>query len=369
MNLFKTYKYKLKPTKKQEATFESWINTCRYIYNVALEERITFYKSTGKSISKFDQYNELPQIKKDFPYVANVYSDTLQEVLDRLDGSYQKFFKGAGFPKFSKKGSYNSFTFKRNFLINDKTIKLPKIGEVKYFNSRPIVGTPKTATIVKENNSWFICIVSEYESEFNQVVVDNQNPIGLDCGITKFLALSDGTFIDSPNFLFQVSKQLSILQRKLARQKLGSNSRDKTKQRILKLYKKLSNRRLDFTHKTTTTLANKYSAIYMEDLKLQKMQGKGTKVVNKGMVDNNFGTFKLFLNYKMVERGKYLGLVNPAYTSQTCHSCGNVDSKSRISQSEYVCVNCGYISNADTMASKNILSKGIAQVTKAQPLG
>lgn len=367
--MYKTYKFKLKPTRAQEVTFESWINTCRKIYNVALEERILFYKGTGKSISKFDQRKELPQLKKDFPWVEEVNAQTLQDVLERLDKSYKNFFKGFGFPKFVKKGLYKSFTLTQGFSVKNKFIKLSKIGEVKYFNSRPIIGKPKTATIVKENNSWFICIVSEYDTAFDKITVDNQNPIGIDCGVTRFLALSDGTFIDSPNFLSQVSKQLRILQRKLARQKLGSKSREKTKQKISKLYKKCSNRRLDFTHKTTTILANKYSAIYMEDLKLQKMQEKGLKEVNKGMTDNNFGTFKVLLSYKLVEQGKHLGLVNPAYTSQTCNSCGNIDSKSRISQSEYVCVKCGYISNADTMASKNILSKGIAQVTKAQPLG
>jgi len=369
LKLYKTYKFKLKPNKAQEETFESWVNICRKIYNVALEERIWAYKTLGKSISKFDQHNQLPEIKKSFPYVGEVYSNTLQEVLDRLDKAYKSFFKGTGFPKFAKKGKYNSFTYKSRFTVKEKTIKLPKIGEVKYFNSQPILGKPKTATIIKENNGWFICIVSEYETEFNQVVVDNQNPIGLDCGVTRFLALSNGTFIDSPNFLQKESNKLRLLQRKLSRQVKGSKSRDKTKQQIRKLHKKISNRRLDFLHKTSTNLSNNFSAIYMEDLNLQIMQEKGFKEVNKGMLDNGFYTFKVLLGYKMVERGKHLGLVNPAYTSQTCFSCGNVDKQSRISQSEYVCVKCGYISNADTMASKNILSKGIAQVTKVQPLG
>ena len=123
----KTYKFKLKPTKKQEKTFESWINTCRYIYNIALEERITAYQVRKKSVSKFDQYNQLPSIKEFFSFVGEVYSDTIQEVLDRLDKSYQSFFRGGGFPKFAKKGQYNSFTFKRSFKVNAKTVKLPKI--------------------------------------------------------------------------------------------------------------------------------------------------------------------------------------------------------------------------------------------------
>ena len=364
----KTYKFKLDLTKSQIKTCESWINTCRYIYNVALEERITAYQMRKKSVSKFDQYNQLPLIKEIFPFVKEVYSDTMQEVLDRLDKSYKNFFRGSGFPKWAKKGQYNSFTFKRSFKVSDKTIKLPKIGEVKYYNSRDILGTPKTATIIKENNNWFICITAEYETLLETVEVDNQNPIGLDMGCTRFLALSNNTFIDSPLFLEPNLQKLRILQRKLSRQKKGSNSREKTKQKIQKIYKKITNQRLDFLHKVSTNLSNEYSAIYMEDLDLQKMQANGFTKVNMGMSDKGFGTLKQFLTYKLKERGKHLGLVNPAYTSQTCNSCGMIDKKSRLSQSEFVCTSCGTVENADLIASKNILREGISQSTKRKTL-
>ena len=364
----KTYKYKLKPTKEQEATFESWVNTCRYLYNIALSERIMVYEMRKKSVSKFDQYNQLPLIKREFPFVGEVYSDTLGDALDRVDKSYKNFFNGSGFPKFAKKGFYNSFTFKRSFKVNENTIKLPKIGEVEYYNSRDIIGTPKTATIIKENNNWLICITAEYETQFETIEVDNQNPIGLDCGYVRFLALSNDTFIDSPEFLESKLKKLKLLQRKLSRQKKGSKSRDKTKEKIRKVYKKISNQRLDFLHKTSTTLSNTYSAIYMEDLNLQKMQKTGFTKVNRGMSDKGFGTLKSLLTYKLKERGKHLGLVNPAYTSQTCNSCGTVDKKSRVSQAEFVCTSCGLISNADENASKNILRKGITESTKRKAL-
>jgi len=367
VKLIKTYKFKLKPTKTQEDIFDSWVNTCRYLYNVALEERITAYTSIKKSISKYDQYNQLPQIKKEFLWVAEVYSDTLQDVLDRVDKAYQSFFKGGGFPKFAKKGFYNSFTYKRNFKVDNKSIKLPKIGEVRYFNSRTITGTPKTAILSKEDSGWFICITSEYES--NTIVVDNQNPIGIDLGISHFAALSNGTFIESPLFLEPNLIKLRILNRKLSRQTKGSISREKTKKKLRKLYSKITNQRTDFLHKTTTILSDTYSAIYMENLKLQKMQQSGYSVVNRGMLDKGFGQFKVFLSYKMKHRGKHLGLVNPAYTSQTCNDCGIIDKKSRISQSEFVCTSCGNVSNADINASKNIISKGITESTERNPLG
>lgn len=367
IKLIKTYKYKLQLTKKQEKTCNSWVNSCRTLYNLALSERIMVYEMRKKSVSKYDQYNQLPELKKLYPWMGEVYSDTIQEVLDRLDKSYQNFFKGSGFPKFAKKGFYNSFTFKRSFKVSEKTVKLPKIGKVKYFNSRDIIGTPKTATIVKEGNDWFISITSEYETNIDDIVVDNSNAIGIDVGVAVFATLSDGTTIETPLFLENSLNKLKILNKKLSRQKKGSNERIKTIVKLQKLHKKIANSRKDFLHKQSTIIANKYSACYIEDLKLQKMNTINSTLTRK-MSDSGFGIFKIFLQYKFKERGKYLGLINPAYTSQTCNSCGTIDKKSRLSQSEFVCTSCGFIDNADLNAAKNIKSKGITQEAKRKTL-
>ncbi len=108
------------------------------------------YQSKNHNVSKYESYNQLPELKKEFTFFKNVYSDVLQDVLDRLHKSYQSFYKGNGFPKFQKKGFYNSFTFKRNIKIEGNYIKLPKIGLVKFFNSRPTKGKLKIATKQKK---------------------------------------------------------------------------------------------------------------------------------------------------------------------------------------------------------------------------
>lgn len=365
MKSHKTYKYKLKLNKTQEKLVDSYINTCRYVFNVALEGRILAYQMRGKSVSRFDQYKELTEAKKEFPFIAEVYSDTLQETLDRVDKAYKNFFNGSGFPKFAKKGEYNSFTFKRCFEIYSEYIKLPKIGKVRYFNSRPIEGLPKIATIIKEPNGYFISIVCEIDVP--EITIDNSNPISIDVGIAKFAALSNNSFIESPLFLEPNLRKLKLLQRKLSRQQKGSNSRNKTKQQISKLYRKITNSRLDFLHKESTKIVNEFSACYVEDLKLQKMTAASSGL-NRQMRDSGFGIFKELLKYKFKERGKHLGLVNPAYTSQTCSECFSVDKKSRLSQSEFVCTSCGHIEHADLNASKIILRKGISESTKAQTL-
>lgn len=354
--MFKTYKYKLKPNATQKATFEQWLGTCRFLYNNALEHRITAYKSNGTSISKYEQYNELPAIKKELPWIADVHSDVLQEVLDRIDKAYKAFFNGSGFPKFQGKKFYNSFTFKRSYVVDEKTIKLPKIGEVRYYNSRSIVGKPKYATIKKEIDGWYICICCEQESK--PITIDNSHAIGIDLGIAHFATFSDGSFLDTPLFLEPNLRKLRILQRKLSRQKKGSNSREKTKNQISKIHQKIKRQRTDFLHKWSTLIADEYSACYIEDLQIQNML-KLNSGLSRKMTDSGFYSFRQKLEYKFKERGKFFLAVAPHYTSQECNSCGHIDKKSRVSQSEFICTSCGHIENADISASKNIKAKGI----------
>ena len=175
--------------------------------------------------------------------------------------------------------------------------------------------------------------------------------------------MSNGEVIDSPLFLESKLKQLRILQRHLSRQKLNSNSRAKTKQRIAKLHLKINNQRKDFLHKESTKIANRFTSCYIEDLKLQDMK-KINSTLTRRMSDSGFGTFKTFLQYKFKERGNVVVLVNPAYTSQTCSACNSVDKKSRLSQSEFVCTSCGHVDNADLNAAKTVSYTHLTLPTK-----
>lgn len=367
-SIIRTYKYKLKFSKSQQKRVENWLNICRYLYNNALEHRITAYRSNGSSISKYDQYNELPAIKNELPWMKDVHSQVLQQVLDRVDRSYQNFFNGAGFPKFQGKKRYKSLTFKQGVSIVDGKIKLPKIGLVKYFNSReiPANGIIKTTTLTKQLSGWFISICVEFNSP--TISVDNSHAVGIDVGVKHFATLSDETVIDSPYFLEPRLKELRRLQRKLSRQDKKSNSRTKTVHQIRKLYLKITNSRKDYLHKTSAKIAQQYSACYIEDLKIANMT-KLNPTLSRRMLDNSFREFRSMLEYKFAYNGKLCLPVPPHYTSQECSFCGVVDKKSRLSQSEFVCTNCGHVENADINASKNILARGTSLSTQRKPLG
>lgn len=355
MKLIRTYKYKLKLTKAQSVRIDSWIGTCRYVYNLALETKINAYRSAKISLSKFELINQLPELK-DVKWIKDVPCHSLQNVIERLDSAYQTFFRKGGFPKWAKKDTYKSITFKK-VTWTSLGVSLPKLGKVKIFKDRPPSGNLKTATIIKERNSYFICITSEVKPE-NLYPTNENQVIGLDMGIAYFLVDSDGCFVENPQVFKSFERRLRLENRSLARKKKGSKSRQKQKDRLAKLYIKLADVRKDFLHKTSTQYIKNNSLISVEKLKVQNMIKFGH--LAKYIFDVSWSSFFFMLSYKSNLYKKTFVQINPAYTSQKCSSCGHVEKKNRLSQSQFKCVSCGYEQNADFNAAQNILSKGIA---------
>ena len=154
MGITKTYKYKLKLTNKQAKRIDSWIHTSRFVYNLALETKMHTYKAYGVSLTCFDLFNQLPEIRREYDWINDVPAATLQDVIERLDKSYKTFFKGGGFPKFANRDGYKSVTFK-TIKERDGKLKIPNLGLVKYFNSRPMEGELRRAVIIKENSNYY----------------------------------------------------------------------------------------------------------------------------------------------------------------------------------------------------------------------
>lgn len=359
-----TYKRKLNLSKIQEGKLKSWIGTCRFIYNMGLEIKKESWKNKQKNVSMYDLMKQLTEIK-DYDWIKDVPSQSLQNSIERLDKSYKNFFRtiksGGGFPKFKSKRTYNSILFKSAELTSKNTIKLPKIGQLIFFKDKtPIIGKIKTVTVIKEPTGYFICIVCDEVSK-NISNTDESQVIGIDMGIANFCVDSNGNLIQNPKHFKIYETKLRIENRSLARKKRLSNRWKKQVKKIGLLHHKIANVRKDFLHKESTTMAKKYHTVYLEDLNIKNMSKN--KNLSKHILDCGWGMFRTMLEYKTnVVR------VNPKYTSQTCNECGKKDAKSRLSQSEFVCSGCGYISHADINASKNIMSKGIALNRKRETL-
>lgn len=346
------FKRKLILSNAQQSRIDSWIGACRVVYNLALEVRIAYYKATGKTIHKYELQKQVTDLRKDIDWIEDVPSSTLNKTIDRLDSSYQNFFKGAGFPKWASKHKWRSVAFKQSFgviRINGCKINLHKIGELKMFKDSEISGNIKSVTIKKEPTGYFICITTDAIKNIQNK--DESQVIGLDMGIAKFCVDSNGKFIENPNHFKKHERKLRIENRSLARKKKGSNYWKRQARKLSLLHHKIGNVRKDFLHKESTRIAKESNTVYLEDLNIK---GMVKSTLSKHISDVGWRTFRTMLEYKT-----NVVAVNPKFTSQTCNDCGVKDAKSRVNQSKFVCTTCGVESNADHNAAKNILDKGI----------
>jgi len=346
----RTYKRKLILTEAQEKRLRAWIDTCRCVYNLALEVRIESYKKCQRSVHRYDLINQLPELRKEYPWINDVNSDCLSRVINRLYISYNRYFKnGASFPKFASKRKFKSILFRHALSIKNNIIKLPTIGNLKMVKDAPILGTPKTIIVKIEPTGLFACI--QCDSALSKFTSENQS-VGLDMGISKFCTDSNGKFIENPKHFKKYERRLRIENRSLARKKKGSNSWKKQCKKLALLHYKIGNVRRDFLHKESTCIAKSNRVVYLESLNVKGMSKN--KNLSKHILDCGWGAFRAILSYKT-----NVVAVSPAYTSQGCFECGVVDKKSRISQSEFVCTSCGHVSHADVNAAKNIKRQGM----------
>lgn len=366
MKIVRTYKYKLKPSKTVIVKFEHCLSVCREVYNSGLQERRDAWQLERKSISFYDQSRQLPQIKKIREDVAEVQSQVLQNILRRLERTFQAFFKRikkgekAGYPRFKNEKRFNSFTYpqmKNAFHLVGNKLTLSKIGSVRLHLSREIAGKIKTCTIKREVSGWFVFFMVEQEVEPLPKI---DNSIGLDMGIENFLTMSDGTQIENPRFFEHCQKEIRVAQRRVARRQKDSNRRRKSVIQIGKLYEKIKNSRNDFQHKISRTLVNDFDFIAIENLNIVGMS-KG--FLAKQVSDVAWGNFFRKLLYKAESAGREVVEINPSGTSQTC-VCGHRVEKT-LNMRWHQCSNCGLSCHRDIVSAQVILNRAVGQTVKA----
>jgi putative transposase len=359
MIICKSFKFRLNPTKKQARIFKETLDECRWLYNHLLEQRKLSHEELDLSLSKYQQLMFLPELKIDRPSLMTVHSQVLQETVARLDKAFQNFFRRCksgekpGFPRFRGFDRYNSFCYSQSgFSLDEKELKLSKIGNIRIIQHRPIQGKIKTCTIRREAEKWYACFSCEIEAEASSNI---EKSIGVDLGIENFATLSDGQQIENPRFFKSAEKELAKVQRKLSKCEKGSPERRKQKKIVSKVHERIKNKRTDFCHKISRRLVNEYQYICVEDLSISKMMQDS--YLAKSIADVSWNQFTQFLTYKAEEAGRKLGVVNPAYTSQTCSQCGNREVK-KLSERKHCCLICGYVDHRDINAAKNILAIG-----------
>ncbi len=364
MSLRKAYKYKLKPTPEQTRAMANVLWRCRTLYNTALEERITAYRRRGVTISNYQQQAELKDIRAEMPEYEAIHSHILQDVLARLDKTYQAFFrrmkagKTPGFPRFQGRNRYRSFTYKEygnGARLDNGFLVLSKIGRVALRWSRPLEGTPKTVTIAQEADGWY-AILSCADVPAQPLPLTGRET-GIDVGLKVFLITADGAVVENPRLHRRGEKQMAKAQRVVSRRKKGSHGRRKAVGLLQRAHQHVKRQRADFHHKTALHLLRQYDTISLEDLQVANMVRN--RHLAKSISDAGWGQFRSILEAKAAYAGRRVVAVPAQYTSQDCSGCGTRIPKS-LSVRTHVCTSCGLVLDRDENAARNIQWSGQA---------
>jgi putative transposase len=362
LSVRKTYKEKLRPTPAQEQALEEVLNCCRTLYNAALEQRITAWQRRHVSISRYEQEAELKDIRAEMPEYAAIHSHVLQDVLIRLDKTYQAFFRRvqrgekAGFPCFKGRNRYHSFTFKEygnGARLDNGYLVLSKIGRIAVHWSRPIEGTPKTVTISHEADGW--CVSISCAEVPTRLFPPAGQETGIDLGIEAFATLANGERIHTPAFYRRAERYLAKCTKRVASRKKGSHRRRRAVKLLAKAHQTVARQRADFHHKTALALVRQYDVIYHEDLRVANMVKNHH--LAKSIADAGWSAFLAILSFKAAYAGRTVIAVDPAYTSQTCSGCGVTDAKG-LSVRWHACPECGTSLHRDENAARNIQWRG-----------
>jgi putative transposase len=310
---------------------------------------------------------------EEYGFLRECPSQVLQQKLMDLDRAFRDCFDRQQplkrLPVFRKKGRGEGIRFPQGFKLDNRRMFLPKIGWVGFYKSRQIRGQVKNITISRKAGRWYASIQVEQEVEIGAHPSDSE--IGIDAGIKCFAAFSDGRLVEGVNSFRKHEDTLARHQRRLARKQKGSENWKKQKQRISRLHHSISNVRSDFLHKLTTELSQNHARVFVEGLNIRGMSGsaRGTledpgrnvnakSGLNKSILDQGWYEFRRQLDYKLLWKGGSLVEVESRYSSQRCSCCGYTAKENRKSQSEFVCLQCGYVQHADINAAMNILTVG-----------
>jgi putative transposase len=363
----KAFVYRLYPTKTQTAELHNHLYLTRQLYNAALEERRTAYRRYRKTVTAYDQMKMLGEVKAALPEYKAVYAQVLQDTLKRLDKAFDGFFRRAkagqvpGYPRFKSANRWRSFTFPQVWrsgkwtgpgkLLQSAKVYLPNIGNIRIKQHRPLEGTPKALTIKHVNGKWYAvytCEVPMVVPPFTGAVV------GLDLGLTSFVATSDGELIAAPQHLRKAERLIKRSQRTVSRRKRGSNRRCKAVRLLAKRHERVKNQRKDFHHKLSRKLVNENDLIAHEDL---NVSGLARTRLAKSIHDAGWSAFIACLNAKAANAGRLVRAVSPHYTSQDCPQCG-ARVKKTLAQRWHSCP-CGCELDRDVAAAQNILRRAL----------
>jgi len=382
-----THRYRIYPDITQKQMLIEWMEICRGAFNYALREIKDWCNSRKCPIdrcslekeyiippdlkfpSEIQQLNNLPKAKKEFPKLGEVSSQVLQQAVKQLHRGWEYFQKrGFGFPRFKKYGQLKSLLFpqfKEN-PVTDLHVKLPYSGAIPINLHRPIPSgfVVKQVRILRKADKWYASISLQCDVSVPDPTPSG-HPIGVDTGLEKFLATSDGVLVKPPKFFKSLQSRLKVLQRRLSRKKKRSNNYEKQRLKVARLHHRIDNTRKDFHFKQAHALCDAGDMVFMEDLDY-RISAKG--MFGKQMLDAAFGQFRTIVKYVCWRRGKFFAEVDARGTSIECPSCGG-EVKKDLTVRVHNCPHCNYTTDRDVAAGQNIRNRGIKLISTVGQTG
>jgi len=363
--MVRVYRYRLYPTRAQDAALRETLYRLRELYNAALQHRRDAYRRQGVSVSAYSQMRELVGVRLVRPEYAEIHTHLLQDVLTRLDRAYRAFFRRCksgempGFPRFKGRGRYRTFTFKDAAnhngvrLLPTGRVKLAGIGNVKVKLHRPLDGRIKQVSVSLDGDGhWYVAFACADVPA--KPLPATGKSVGIDVGITTFAALSDGTMVDNPRPYESTQRELRTAQRRVARRKRGSRRRRKAVVLLAKRSARVQRVRLDFQHKTALDIVQRFDSIAVEDL---NVNGLAQMRLAKQVHDAAWAQFTAILASKAESAGREFYRVDPRGTSQECSGC-----QERVPKGLHVrvheCPHCGLVEDRDVNAAVNVQRRG-----------
>lgn len=363
-------RYRLLPIPAQEQALVEHCGHARYVWNLAVEQHLHWRPGRNPAPGFAEQGRQLTEARAASEWLRGGSIIVQQQALKDFGQAMANFFGGTHRrPTWRKRGRHEGFRIVavkagdvRRLSRNMGQVKVPKVGWVRFRWSRAVPDGVKSYRVTRDAaGRWHVAFAAIPEP----IPAPGMGEvIGVDRGVAVSAALSTGELLNVPRLRDTKARRLLRLQRKLARARRGSNRRAKVKQAIARVKAREADRRKDWVEKTSTTLARRYDLIGVEDLKIPSMtrsargtlQAPGKNVaqkagLNRGILTSGWGRLVERLEHKAPGR---IVKVNPAYTSQTCNSCGHVAAENRQSQAVFSCVACGHRTHADINAARNI---------------
>ena len=412
----KSYKYRANPSKRKTKILKEILRICCWLYNHLHQERITIWEQEQREVGYYEQQNLLSDLKDQYPFLKEVQSQVLQDVVRRLNIAWKPFYqkqkkiaklekkllelvskkreeklkkmltktKTVNYPRKKRTDRYHSFTYTQNnnFALVKSQLKLARcqVGWISIEKHRELEGIPKTCSISVKNAKWYVVFSCEVESkpklDSKTIPLDKQIGVDVNTSENNFYVLSNGYKCDNPQWFQQKEKELSEKTRKIDKRQHKRNKEDKTKPsknyrearlQFAKKAEQVSNRRSDFIFKEVSKLVKGYDFFGVENFKsskiVEKSKEKNKWYSAKRMYDSSLSSFLQKLSYKVEETGKIEKVVSPAYTSQTCSKCHErAPIKQELKDRIFICVFCGLELDRDINSAKNILRK--ARITE-----